>query len=90
MTVRRGDGAADRGPAAGRLGSQFERLERLIHEPVSTRPDWLKYWREEAQHLLSLARRADTDDDLEALQDLDEEARLMVEGIASRMRDVDS
>ena len=89
MTIRRGDGAADRGPPADRLGSQIERLEQIIHEPVSSRPDWLKHWREEAEHLLYLAHRANADDDVEALQDLDEEARLMVEGMASRMRELD-
>ena len=37
---------------------EFYRLEGLIYRPVSTRPDWLKAWRNEANYLLSLARRA--------------------------------
>ena len=86
MTVRRGDGAADRGPPADRPGSHIDRLERLIHQPVSSRPDWLKYWQEEAQYLLFLAQRANSDDDIDALHDLDEEARMMADGMASRMR----
>ena len=30
---------------------EFYRLEGLIYRPVSTRPDWLKAWRNEAQYL---------------------------------------
>jgi hypothetical protein len=31
-------------------------------------------------------QRANSDDDIDALHDLDEEARMMVDGMASRMR----
>jgi hypothetical protein len=39
-------------------GDEFLRLESLIFRPVSTRPDWLKAWRNEANYLLFLAREA--------------------------------
>ena len=43
---------------------EFDRLERMIYRPVSTRPDWLKAWRNEVHFLLFLARRAvDADDE---------------------------
>jgi len=37
---------------------EFDRLERLRYRPSSTRPDWLKAWRNEANYLLFLARQA--------------------------------
>jgi hypothetical protein len=63
-------------------------ISRMIGPPsaLSSRPNWLKYWQEEAQHLLYLVQRANSDDDIDALHDLDEEARMMVDGMASRMR----
>jgi hypothetical protein len=42
-------------------GDEFLRLESLIYRPVSTRPEWLKAWRNEANYLLYLARRASDD-----------------------------
>lgn len=63
----------------------FERLERLIFRPVSTRPDWLKAWRHEAQHLLFLARRAEDDDDLDLLQELEDQARDMADMVEGRL-----
>lgn len=66
-------------------GDPFERLERLIFRPVSTRPDWLKAWRHEAQHLLFLARRAVDDDDEELLQELEDQARVMGDMVEARL-----
>ena len=63
----------------------FDRLERLIFRPVSTRPDWLKAWRHEAQHLLFLARRANDDDDVELLEELEEQAREMADMVEARL-----
>lgn len=65
---------------------EFYRLEGLIYRPVSTRPDWLKAWRNEAQYLLSLARRADADDDEELLQELEDQAREMADVVEARLR----
>ena len=42
----------------------LDRLERLIHIPVHSRPDWLKNAREDAEELLWLACRASTNQDL--------------------------
>jgi len=61
-------------------GDPFERLERLLFRPISTRPDWLKAWRHEAQYLLVLARRASDDEDDELLQELED---LQLEGVIS-------
>lgn len=66
-------------------GDPFERLERLIFRPVSTRPDWLKAWRHEAQHLLFLARRAVDDDDEELLQELEDQAQVMGDMVEARL-----
>ena len=66
-------------------GDPFERLEKLIFRPVSTRPDWLKAWRHEAQHLLFLARRAVDDDDEELLQELEDQAREMGDMVEARL-----
>lgn len=64
----------------------FDRLERLIYRPVSTRPDWLKAWRNEAQYLLFLARRADDDEDVELVQELEDQAREMADVVEARLR----
>ena len=66
-----------------RSGDEFLRLESLIFRPVSTRPDWLKAWRNEANYLLFLARRA-ADDDLELLEELEEQAREMADMVEAR------
>ena len=62
----------------------FERLEKLLFQPVSTRPDWLKAWRHEAQYLLVLARRASDDEDDELLQELEDQAREMADMVEAR------
>jgi hypothetical protein len=67
-------------------GDEFYRLEGLIFRPVSTRPDWLKAWRNEAQYLLSLARRAADNDDEDALQELEDQARDMADVVEARLR----
>jgi hypothetical protein len=67
-------------------GDPFERLEWLVHRPVASRPDWLKAWRNEAQYLLFLARRASDDDDLELLQELEDQAREMADVVEARLR----
>ena len=63
----------------------LDRLERLIHIPVSSRPDWLKNAREDAQELLWLASRARTNQDLASLEELDREAGIMAERLQYRM-----
>jgi len=65
-------------------GDTFLRLESLIFRPVSTRPDWLKAWRNEANYLLYLARRASDDDDIELLEELEEQAREMADMVEAR------
>jgi hypothetical protein len=65
-------------------GDEFLRLESLICRPVSTRPDWLKAWRNEANYLLYLARRASDDDDEELLAELEEQAREMADMVEAR------
>jgi hypothetical protein len=67
-------------------GDEFDRLERLLHRPVSTRPDWLKAWRNEANYILFLARRAADDDDYELLQELEDQARDMADMVEGRLR----
>jgi hypothetical protein len=62
-------------------GEEFLRLESLICRPVSTRPDWLKAWRNEANYLQFLARRAEDTDDIEPLE---EQAREMADMIEAR------
>ncbi len=47
---------------------EFDRLERLRYRPSSTRPDWLKAWRNEANYLLFFARRAADNADDEELE----------------------
>ena len=51
-------------------GDEVLRLASLIYRPVSMRPDWLTAWRNEANYLLYLARRA-SDDDIEWLDELE-------------------
>jgi hypothetical protein len=65
-------------------GDEFLRLESLIYRPVSTRPDWLKAWRNEANYLLYLARWASDDDDIELLEKLEEQAREMANMVEAR------
>jgi len=65
---------------------EFYRLEGLIYRPVSTRPDWLKAWRNEAMYLLYLARRAEDDEDDELLEELEHQAREMADVVEARMR----
>ena len=65
---------------------EFDRLERMIYRPVSTRPDWLKACRNEAQYLLYLARRAVDADDEELVQELEEQARDMADVVEAKLR----
>ena len=65
---------------------EFYRLESLVYRPVSTRPDWLKAWRNEANYILYLARRAEDDDDFELLQELEDQAREMADVVEGRLR----
>lgn len=67
-------------------GDEFLRLESLVYRPVSTRPDWLKAWRNEANYLLYLARRADDDGDEELLEELEGQAREMGDMVEARLR----
>jgi hypothetical protein len=67
------------------VNDEFDRLERLIYRPVSTRPDWLKAWRNEAQYLLFLARRAVDADDEELVQELEDQARDMADIVEARL-----
>jgi hypothetical protein len=63
----------------------FDRLQDLLHRPVSTRPDWLKAWRNEAQYLLLLARRASDDDDDELLRELEDHAAEMAAMVEAKL-----
>ena len=63
----------------------LDRLERLIHIPVHSRPDWLKNAWEDAEELLWLACRASTNHDFTSLEELDREAGIMAERIQYRM-----
>ena len=63
----------------------FDRLQGLLHRPVSTRPDWLKAWRNEAQYLLLLARRASDDDDDERLRELEDQAEEMAAMVEAKL-----
>lgn len=65
-------------------GDEFMRLESLIHRPVSTRPDWLKAWRNDANYLLFLARRADDDENFEVLEELADQAKEMADMVEAR------
>jgi hypothetical protein len=66
-------------------GDDFLRLESLIYRPVSTRPAWLKAWRNEANYLLYLARRASDADDVELLEELEDQAREMADVVEARL-----
>jgi hypothetical protein len=63
----------------------LDELERLIHRPVSSRPDWLKHAREDAEELLWLAHRAGNDQDFDRLAELDEDAAVLIEKIERRL-----
>lgn len=65
---------------------EFLRLESLVYRPVSSRPDWLKAWRNEANYLLFLARRASDTDDEELLEELADQAREMGDMVEARLR----
>jgi len=67
-------------------GDEFDRLERLIYRPVSTRPDWLKAWRNEANYLLFLARRAEDNEDEMELEELEAQARDLADTVEARLR----
>ena len=67
-------------------GDEFDRLERLIYRPVSTRPDWLKAWRNEANYLLFLARRAEDNEDEQELEELEAQARDLADTVEARLR----
>jgi hypothetical protein len=66
-------------------GHHLDQLERLIHRLVSSRPDWLKHAREDAEELLWLAHRAGNDQNFDRLAELDEDAAALIEQIESRM-----
>jgi hypothetical protein len=65
---------------------EFDRLERLIYRPISTQPDWLKAWRNEANYLLFLARRAEDNGDEQELEELEAEARDLADTVEARLR----
>ena len=67
-------------------GDECLRLESLIYRPVSTRPEWLKAWRNEANFVLYLARRASDADDIEMLEELEDQAREMADMVEARWR----
>jgi len=67
-------------------GEEFDRLERLIYRPLSTRPDWLKAWRNEANYLLFLARRAEENGDEEDLEELEAQARDLADTVEARLK----
>ncbi|MFM8292845.1 MAG: hypothetical protein ACKOC4_14270 [Planctomycetia bacterium] len=52
---------------------------------MSSRPDWLKAWRNEANYLLFLARRAVDDDDVELVDELEAQAREMADMVEARL-----
>ena len=65
---------------------EFDRLERLIYRPVSTRPDWLKAWRNEANYVLFLARRAEDDENFDLVEELEDQAREMADMVEGRLK----
>ena len=65
--------------------TNFDRLERLIYKPLSSRPGWIKIAREDATEILWLAHRARDNQDFESLQELDIQAGLLADGIQHRM-----
>ena len=64
---------------------EFLRLQSLLHRPVSTRPDWLKAWRNEANYLVFLARRAVDDENEELVEELADQARDMADMVEARL-----
>jgi hypothetical protein len=67
-------------------GDEFDRLERLVYRPVSSRPDWLKAWRNEANYLIFLARRAAANEDEDELDELSAQARDLADTVEARLR----
>jgi hypothetical protein len=67
-------------------GDEFLRLQSLVFRPVSSRPDWLKAWRNEATYILFLARRAEDDENLELLEELEDQAREMADMVEGRLK----
>ncbi len=67
-------------------GDEFDRLERLVYRPVSSRPDWLKAWRNEANYLIFLARRAADNEDEDELDELSAQARDLADTVEARLR----
>lgn len=63
----------------------FDRLQELLHRRVSSRPEWLKAWRNEAQYLLLEARRASDGDDEEWLRELEDQARAMADVVEAKL-----
>jgi hypothetical protein len=73
-------------PSVSLPGDEFDRLERLVYRPVSSRPDWLKAWRNEANYLIFLARRAADNDDEDELDELAAQARDLADTVEARLR----
>lgn len=67
-------------------GDDFDRLERLVYRPISSRPDWLKAWRNEANYLIFLARRAADNEDDDELDELSAQARDLADTVEARLR----
>ncbi len=65
---------------------EFYRLESLVYRPISTRPDWLKAWRNEANYVLFLARRAEDDENFQLLEELEDQAREMADMVEGRLK----
>jgi hypothetical protein len=65
---------------------EFYRLESLVYRPVSTRPDWLKAWRNEANYVLFLARRAEDDENFDLVEELEDQAREMADMVEGRLK----
>lgn len=65
---------------------EFHRLESLVYRPISTRPDWLKAWRNEASYVLFLARRAEDDENFQLLEELEDQAREMADMVEGRLK----
>jgi hypothetical protein len=65
---------------------EFYRLESLVYRPVSTRPDWLKAWRNEANYVLFLARRDEDDENFDLVEELEDQAREMADMVEGRLK----
>jgi len=66
----------------------LSRLRSLIHRPVTSCPDWLMAWREEATHLLFLARQAaEYDLEIQLLFELTNRAREMSDMAEDRLKE---